>query len=255
MGVRNSLTNSVGAAIVAGMAALSAQAAVPVVPHPHGNAAIARVALTKEDDALDYIFKLGLLEGHLMVGKELLDAKRAKLALPHFGHPVRELYDDLRPVLNAEKVAPFDVELIALEAAVTKDPNSADTAARFGQVMARVEDARKIVPEALRAQVPFVVKLCANTIEAAAGEYGEAIERGKIENLVEYHDSRGFIAYARKEAQHLAQIAGDSAVIRSLQAIIAKTNDIVGSLMPPAKPRRSVSDYRAIAEEAHKLAQ
>ena len=100
---------------------------------------------------------------------------------------------------------------------------------------------------------PFAIEICANTIEAAAGEYGEAIEQGKIESLVEYHDSHGFIVYALRELQRLSQSLSGVAAIKSMQVLVGKASDIVGTLVPPEKPRGSVADYRAIADDAHKL--
>ena len=52
-------------------------------------------------DDTDFLFRLGMLEGHLMVGHDLLAAGKPGLALPHFGHPVRELYDDISDYVAA----------------------------------------------------------------------------------------------------------------------------------------------------------
>src|SRR5262245_10817647 len=79
---------------------------------------------TAED--ADFLFRLGLMEGHLMVGHELVQAHQAPPGLPHFGHPIKEIYEDIAPYLKTHKVAPFEKQLIALEAAVTAAPDGAD---------------------------------------------------------------------------------------------------------------------------------
>ena len=57
---------------------------------------------------VDFLFRLGMLEGHMIVGHDLLAAKRNALALPHFGHPVRELYEDVSDYIGSHHIKPFD---------------------------------------------------------------------------------------------------------------------------------------------------
>ena len=56
---------------------------------------------------VDFLFRLAMLEGHLLVGHELVVAHQVPLALPHFGHPVKELYDDISPYLKEKKFPGF----------------------------------------------------------------------------------------------------------------------------------------------------
>ncbi|MBA3896532.1 MAG: hypothetical protein H0X36_05245, partial [Sphingomonadaceae bacterium] len=88
--------------------------------------AAADSAISSEDHA-ELLFKLGLLEGHLLVGRELIDANQTQLALPHFGHPIRELYDDISGELARRGVTGFDGELIALEALAAGKPTDPAT--------------------------------------------------------------------------------------------------------------------------------
>src|SRR5262245_50851455 len=48
--------------------------------------------LTGERADVDMMEKLGLLEGHLLIGKQLLQANMSSDAQPHFGHPAEEIY-------------------------------------------------------------------------------------------------------------------------------------------------------------------
>ena len=205
----------------------------------------------------DFLFRLGLMEGHLTIAHELIAAKKPQMAVPHFGHPVRELYDDMAPYLKAHQFPAFKRDLAALEAAATAAPYAATTEAKYQAVMQTLTKARELTPPALRASVPEGLKLCADTLATAAGEYNGALERGRVANLVEYHDSRGFVFQA---VQMLAQIrsahpdATDQAVFDKFQAVLAQAQAIVQPLLPDPKPRATVAQYRAIATEAAQVA-
>ena len=234
----------------------AAAAAAPMVVPIQPPALPLVLAAADEADDAGFLFRLGLMEGHLIVGRDLVQADRPKLALPHFGHPVRELYDDIKDYLAEKKVAGFDTRLIALEAQVTKSPKSPATAAKFDEVIAAIHRAREAAPASLRASVPARIRICAETIEAAAGEYGAAIEKGRIENLVEYHDSRGFLSYLDQELVRLDTQADDAgkALVARFKTVLAKAQAIVAPLIPPDRPIKPVSEYRAVAAEARDLA-
>lgn len=204
-------------------------------------------------DDVDFLFRLGMLEGHLIVGHDLLKAGQPGLALPHFGHPVRELYDDITDYVAAKKIPPFDTQLIRLEAAVAGAPGSPQTEAMYQAVIATVQQARLVAPVELRESVPEMIRICADTIDAAAGEYGELLNRGRIDVIVEYHDSRGFLSYVAQQSEALARShpdAADQGMIARFKTVLAKAQWIVDPLLPAATPRASVAQYRAIASEA-----
>ncbi|MBV9827367.1 MAG: hypothetical protein JO001_17135 [Alphaproteobacteria bacterium] len=205
----------------------------------------------------DFLFRLGMLEGHLLVGHELMQAHQDALAVPHFGHPVRELYDDISNYLKSRNFPAFDGQLAALEAAVAAAPQAPDTEAKYQSALATVRKARDIAPAELRASLPEMIRVCSNTIDAASGEFGESLERGRVAVLVEYHDSRGFLDYV---AWQLAQLKtahptpAAQASLDQLTQVLAKAQWIVGDLMPAPTPRASVGTYRAIASEATSIA-
>ncbi len=204
-------------------------------------------------DATDFLFRIGMLEGHLIVGHDLIAAGRDGLALPHFGHPVRELYDDIEDYVAANHITPFDTKLIKLEAAVAGAPHSPATEALYQDAIRTVQQARLTAPAALRDSVPSMIKICADTIDAAAGEYGESLNRGRVDVLVEYHDSRGFISWVAQEADALTRAHADPAsqtLLARFRSVLAKAQWIVDPLMPQPTPRASVGQYRTIASEA-----
>lgn len=240
--------------------ATAAAAATPQIPPPlyerHGFVP-ADAHYGDAGDDVDFLFRLGMLEGHLMVGHELLEAHQPSLALPHFGHPVHELYDDISDYLNAHNFPPFDKQLAALEAAVTAAPGSADTEAKYQAAVATVHKARDLAPAELRASLPEMIRVCSDTIDAAAGEFGESLERGRVTVLVEYHDSRGFLEYVAQQIDELRALHDDAqslGMIDRFKLALAKAQWIVGDLLPSPTPRASVGQYRAVAAEAAKIA-
>ncbi|MBV9786477.1 MAG: hypothetical protein JO264_21965 [Acidisphaera sp.] len=231
-------------------------------PAPQARAAAPGIVLVDANygsagDDTDFLFRLGMLEGHLIVGHDLLQAGRPQLALPHFGHPVRELYDDIADYVQTHHIAPFDTQLIRLEAAVARAPTSPDTEKQYQAIIATVHAARQVAPQALRDSIPEMIKICSETIDAASGEYGSSLDHGRVEVIVEYHDSRGYISYVQQEVDRLAQSypdAADQGILARFKAVLAKAQWIVQPLLPDPQPRASVGQYRAVAAEAAAIA-
>ena len=93
------------------------------------------------DDA-DYLFRLGIMERHLMIGGALLDAHQDQFALPHFGRPVLELYEDIADALAEKRIPAFDGALNRLEAAVAARPQAPETQQIFAEAIATLHRAR-----------------------------------------------------------------------------------------------------------------
>jgi hypothetical protein len=229
----------------------------PSPPRPAGPIVAVDAKYGDADDATDFLFRLGMLEGHLMIGHDLLQAKQPSLALPHFGHPVRELYDDISDYLAKNKFPQFDGQLAALEASVAAAPDSADTEARYQAAIVTVHKAREIAPASLRASLPEMIQICSDTIDAASGEYGEGLEHGRIAVIVEYHDSKGYLEYVAQQLGEMFAAHRDAAsqdLLDRFKAVLAKAQWIVEPLLPDPTPRASVGTYRAIAAEAAAIA-
>ena len=218
-----------------------------LVRKPGGIVPTAAAAASNEDHA-ELLFKIGLLEGHLMVGRELIEAGQPRLALPHFGHPVRELYDDIADELKRRGVTPFDGELIALEALVTGKPRDPATMAKYNQVVSIIAAVRATVPSGLLDNERFVLGVLTEIATISAEDYSESIEGGRIEKPVEYHDSRGYLAYASKELSRLEArpASRGSSRLAVARAKLGEMQAITGSLLPPDRPVKSVAAYKAI---------
>lgn len=211
---------------------------------------VADTAISNEDHA-ELLFKIGLLEGHLMVGRELIEADQARLALPHFGHPVRELYDDISGELKRRGVSGFDGELISLEALAAGKPNDAAFATQYHKVMGVITAVRATVPAGLLDNERFVLGVLGEIAMIASEEYSESIEGDRIEKPIEYHDSRGYLAYADNELRRLEgrpDLKG-SASLALARAKLVEMRAIVGPLLPPERPLRTVAQYKAVVAQ------
>jgi hypothetical protein len=207
-----------------------------------------RDATTPVAREADYLEKLGLLEGHLLVGRRLLEAKQSRLAVPHFGHPIRELYTWLEPRLAAHRAPGFERELEFMEDWAER--GNTGTEGRFAEawdaMSPKLAAAKNAVPAALREDPRFMLEHVALMAYDVASDYGESIERGRIVNIVEYHDSMGFLLYAaataagqRARGRAAAEWAEAESVLEELRS------KVYPDLLPSSRPAASVSSVRA----------
>jgi hypothetical protein len=157
------------------------------------------IVLTGEAKDLDYMVKLGLMKGHMIVAKELLDLGKPDQAEPHIGHPVEEIYADVEEQLNERKVKEFKSTLISLQDLVKA--GAKDTAklnSNFSDAITAIDGAIAVLPEAQRKDPKFVLQVMNGLLDTANSEYGAAIVDGKIKEAIEYQDSRGFVAYTNE---------------------------------------------------------
>lgn len=157
---------------------------------------IEEIVLTGEAKDIDYMTKLALMKGHMLVAGELLALKQPAQAEPHLGHPVEEIYVDLEDQLTERQVAPFKEILTQVQDLVKAKPNAADVTPAYDAAMAAIDTAINALPASQRQQPPFTLQVINGLLETATSEYTAAIVNGKIQEAIEYQDSRGFIAYA-----------------------------------------------------------
>lgn len=157
---------------------------------------VEEIVLTGEAKDIDYMVKLGLMKGHMLVAKELLDLKKPEQAEPHIGHPVEEIYADVEDQLQERKVPEFKKQLMSLQDLVKSKPNDPQIATQFEASVNAVEQAIAALPETQRQSPKFALQVINGLLDTANSEYGAAIANGKISAAIEYQDSRGFVIYA-----------------------------------------------------------
>ena len=238
-------------ALVGAASAWRALAAPPRLPVPD-DMPICRGGLVEGarsgDPDFDYLERLGLLEGHLIIGRRLLEAGQSRLAVPHFGHPIRELYTWLEPRIASRGAPQFERELEAMERFA--EAGGTGTGGAFAPAWAALQPklaaAKNAVPAARRDSPRFMLEHVAMMVYDVASDYGESIERGRIVNVVEYHDSMGFLLYAGETARGQAARGAAAAEWQEAAAVIEELREkVYPDLLPPSRPPQSISAVRA----------
>jgi hypothetical protein len=157
---------------------------------------IEEIALTGEAKDIDYMTKLGLMKGHMIVAGELLDLKKPDQAEPHIGHPVEEIYVDLEEQFPERKVPDFKDVLTQVQDLVKSKPDDPQVKPKFQEAMTAIDTAIAALPETQRQAPKFVFPVINGMLETAVAEYTAGIADGQIKAIIEYQDSRGFVEYA-----------------------------------------------------------
>ncbi|MEB3121006.1 MAG: helix-hairpin-helix domain-containing protein [Snowella sp.] len=197
------------------------------------------IVLEGEAKDIDYMIKLGLMKGHLLVAQELLAQNKPEQAEPHIGHPIEEIYADVEDQLNERKVSEFKTNLISLQNLVKaggKDKAKVDTA--FKTSMQAIDNAIAVLPEKERQSPGFILPVINGLLDTANSEYGASVSKGKIAAPIEYQDSRGFVIYADQLYQSIApQIKkANSAGDKLIQANFIILKKVWPSAVPPSAP-------------------
>ncbi|MBC7515037.1 MAG: helix-hairpin-helix domain-containing protein [Alkalinema sp. FL-bin-369] len=219
---------------------------------------IEEIVLTGEAKDIDYMLKLGLMKGHMMVARELLDLKKPDQAEPHIGHPVEEIYADVEDQLKERNVKEFKSVLSKLQAMVkagAKDPVKTDE--QFKLALDAIEGAIAMLPEKQRKDEKFVLQVMVGLLDTASSEYGAAIADGKIKEAIEYQDSRGFVMYSQELYKAIAPQVKAKSVDSEKQITTALTDLRLAwpSPVPPVAPVKSVDDVTKLIKSVETIAQ
>jgi hypothetical protein len=201
---------------------------------------------------LDFALKIAQMRGHLLVGDELVKQAQSKAAHPHFLHPVEEIYGGIRSKLKDYGVPPFHSALKLLSNAV-RDKKSGE---EYGKALKTVMDALDAADRGLKAKQAnwpsFAVETAIETLKSAAGEYEEAIVKGRIAKPVEYQDARGFILEAERMIESVASALErqDPDALKQVRAGVAELKKILPNAIPPHKP---LKDHGALLGDVSRI--
>jgi hypothetical protein len=194
---------------------------------------------------LDFALRIAQIRGHLTVADELVKQGDWNAALPHFRHPMEELYGAIRPKLKTYNVAAFDSALKAL-AAVAKSKKAGEP---YDKALAAVDQAltqaETRVAEKQTDKTDFTLDTAFELLKSAGHEYEEAVKKGRITNAVEYQDGRGFVWFAEKTFERLAP-----ELEKKDSDAVSKVRDGLAELKkawPSAKaPKAAAKDHAAV---------
>lgn len=190
-----------------------------------------------------YMTKLKLMQGHLRIGHALVAARHWDDAIMHFMHPIEEIYGSLESDLSDRNVEPFRNELHTLAQRVRSHEGGESFNEAFRSVQTRLDDAEKALDPDVRHDAVFRLNVAMRLLQQAALEYNAAITDGRIVNVAEYQDSRGFVW----TAEELLNSVGSELEQRNAEAwqsIRTLLNGVKAAwptVEPPNQPAQSVS--------------
>lgn len=194
--------------------------------------------LTGEAKDVDYMVKLGLMKGHMLVAKELLDLKKPDQAEPHIGHPVEEIYVDVEEQFKERNIPDFKKQLLSLQDLVKSKPNDPQLGSQFEASMKAVDVALAALPESQRQSPEFALKVINGLLDTANSEYQASVANGKISAAIEYQDSRGFVTYADTLRSSLSDklTKQNSEAQKTIADTMAQLKTAWPSPIPPEQP-------------------
>jgi hypothetical protein len=202
------------------------------------------------DTRIRFYRDIELMRGHILVGTELIELGLWDEALPHFLHPIEELYSSVEKYIKLHKMRPFRRELQALAQAVKARRKGAYEQALkvVDQRLAATLEAAKKFMTPVRS---FTVRSAIEVLRTAQSEYEGSMEDGKFVKPVEYQDSRGFVWEAERileaNAAELAKIDADA--LAKIRAAFARLKAAWPAPMPPPAPVLKTGEITALISD------
>lgn len=196
--------------------------------HGHGGEAGAFEGM---DEHAATVGQLLLVRGHLNMGMSLYEAGKADDALPHFLHPAEEIYESIEPELHEHQITALGDKLKALSEAVKAKADTAKVAELRKGVAADVAKAIEEVGGKGLSDKTFLYHVSLPVMQTVADEYEAAFRDGRIANVVEYQDSRGFV-WALEDFLKARGLKDGDALLSAVQA----TKPAWPSVDAPEKP-------------------
>ncbi|RJQ27979.1 PEFG-CTERM sorting domain-containing protein [Candidatus Parcubacteria bacterium] len=153
-------------------------------------------AYADSSEKLDFASYLEETLGHFHAIELNLDDDNAELAIVHATHPIAELYDLMKPVLQ-EHDPEFDAKIqqtLTTLRSNTVDVTREDAQAALDEARSIIEDARMLVVGKELSDAPsFKLSLIKTLLETSIAEYAETVEEGAIHEMAEFQDGSAFV--------------------------------------------------------------
>ncbi|MBE9115542.1 hypothetical protein IQ249_06485 [Lusitaniella coriacea LEGE 07157] len=206
----------------------------------------------------EYLATLGLMKGHLIVAKQLMDEGKIEEAEPHIGHPVEELYSDVEEQLETRNVPEFKTTLNQLHDGVKAKIDSSKLNPDYDAAIKAVEGAIAAIPETQLQDPQFVLNALNIILETVDEEYSAAVVDGKIVEAIEYQDSLGFILYSENLYQTIADQVSQTnpEAHETITANLTELKKAFPSVIPPEtalKTPEEISQWVKEIEESSTL--
>jgi hypothetical protein len=189
-----------------------------------------------------FLANILMIRGHLNVGSELYAMGRPNDSLPHYLHPVEEIYGELTAEMEEHSIPPFRADLEKLANLAKRKAPVDQVQAQTEVVLGKLRDATAFLPTS---DPSFMVPVVLGVLKTAADEYGAAFEGGVIANPVEYQDALGFarVANAAVEIMVPALTTKDAEAANTLREQVNTLLQAWPSVVPAKKPARTAAEF------------
>lgn len=188
----------------------------------------------------EYLVRLGLMRGHLLVGHELYGQGALDAARSHSKHPTDELYAGMEHEFAARGTTGFGEELTA-HALASEGEDAAAVSAAYATLAAAITRAEA----AVQTSPAMIVDVTVALLREAAAEYAVGIVDGRLSNAHEYQDAYGFTRVALSWARSV----DSNDILDRIAHRIEALRDMWPSLVPPEELQQKAARlYGAAAE-------
>ena len=214
---------------------------------------------SRDAEDVNYMIQLGLMKGHLLVGKELLDGGYRQQAEVHLGQPVAEIYADLEGEFAERNVLGFKTTLEDLQALVRTGASGENVESEFEMAMKKIDRAIAVLPFGQRLRPQFLLQVVNGLLKAAEVEYKAAIANGKIVAAIDYQASRGFVTYAETLYNWLPEQMATTypdihgTIIASIRELKTAWPSAIAPGRPTMTPERVSQLIKTIRESSQKV--
>ncbi|MDZ8069655.1 MAG: hypothetical protein RMY64_29285 [Nostoc sp. DedQUE08] len=190
---------------------------------------------------VSYMRALGLMRGHLIVGKELLDQGTPDQAESHLGHPVNELYHEVEEPLKSNGVPQFKESLEKLYDIAKYQPASPQVKTNYDDSIMGINKALQALPKGNLQSPKFVLQVIHEMLKVLEVEYKSGIVKGKISERIEYQDSRGFVICASEFYSNIASQVNQksSNIHNAINTGLKEIKEVFPSVNPPERPLKT----------------
>jgi hypothetical protein len=214
--------------------------------------------LTSSNSTLiDFVSNIEQIRAHLNAAMMNKQTGNNSLAQAHTMHPIAEIYSSIEPqIANAnmtlnQTLASNLNELSQIVNSSTTDEFNTQAQKINGLVNQTV---KQVVPVQTGNNSTFGLAVVADLLSIASEEYGEAIENGKIKEIVEYQDGQAFVSRAQ---DLMVQASSSTGLPPQEQTLgIQETNklfsDLNTAIQNKSSPEVVDTSIRAIIHEISK---
>ncbi len=189
------------------------------------------------DEAVNHIVALAKMEGHLRVSLPLWEAGNYDLATTHSIHPVAELFSLVEADLKAKQAdAPLRDALNAYSALAAQAGDAGKVKAAHQAALDAIHAAEQALAGPLMNDNSFQGEVIRGLLQGVEEEYGEAVQEGKVAEIVEYQDALGFsqVAHARYQMMADAVKATHAHQHEEIEDYFGKLEKALPDVTPPA---------------------